>query len=307
MERLLDKAARATGLDPVRDPAAQLHPAGRDAASHRGRRGVRPGRVREDHGPGARARRLGRLRRAAARTRRGAASCAAAASRPTSSGPARCRPRPSTSRSAPTGTVTVFSGTQAMGQGLETTYVQLVAEVLEIDGARHPHRPGRHRPANGVGSVGSRSAFIGGSAIVMAGHKVVDDGKEPRRPGARGGGGGRRVPGGEVQDRRHRPRDRSLRARRPAAGQAHPLLRDRESVRRRRGRTAPRSARWRSTRRPAWSRSSATRPSTTSAASSTAPSSTGQIHGGIAQGVGQALYEQVRSTTRRAASSSPAR
>ena len=30
------------------------------------------------------------------------------------------------------GTVTVFSGTQAMGQGLETTYTQLVEEVLGV-------------------------------------------------------------------------------------------------------------------------------------------------------------------------------
>src|SRR2546428_9948793 len=31
------------------------------------------------------------------------------------------------------GTVTAFSGTQAMGQGLETTYTQLLAEVLGIN------------------------------------------------------------------------------------------------------------------------------------------------------------------------------
>jgi carbon-monoxide dehydrogenase large subunit len=75
------------------------------------------------------------------------------------------------------GTVTVFSGTQAMGQGLETTYVQLVAEVLQIEANRIRIVQGDTDQANGVGSVGSRSAFIGGSAIVMAGHKVVDDGK----------------------------------------------------------------------------------------------------------------------------------
>jgi carbon-monoxide dehydrogenase large subunit len=75
------------------------------------------------------------------------------------------------------GTVTVFSGTQAMGQGLETTYVQLVAEVLQIDLGRIRIVQGDTDQANGVGSVGSRSAFIGGSAIVMAGHKVIDDGR----------------------------------------------------------------------------------------------------------------------------------
>jgi carbon-monoxide dehydrogenase large subunit len=30
------------------------------------------------------------------------------------------------------GTLTVFSGTQAMGQGLETTYTQLVMELFEL-------------------------------------------------------------------------------------------------------------------------------------------------------------------------------
>ena len=129
------------------------------------------------------------------------------------------------------GTVTVFSGTQAMGQGLETTYVQLVAEVLEIDTARIRIVQGDTDQANGVGSVGSRSAFIGGSAIVMAGHKVVDDGRNLAAQALEAAARRRRVQGGKVPDRRHRPRHRSLRARRPAAGQAHPLLRHRQSVR----------------------------------------------------------------------------
>ena len=75
------------------------------------------------------------------------------------------------------GTVTVFSGTQAMGQGVETTYVQLVAEVLELDGSRIRVVQGDTDQVNGIGSVGSRSAFIGGSAIVMAGRKALDEGK----------------------------------------------------------------------------------------------------------------------------------
>jgi len=62
------------------------------------------------------------------------------------------------------GTVTVFSGTQAMGQGLETTYTQLVTEVLGIDLKKIKIIQGDTDRANGVGSVGSRSAFVGGSA-----------------------------------------------------------------------------------------------------------------------------------------------
>ena len=75
------------------------------------------------------------------------------------------------------GTATVFSGTQAMGQGLETTYTQLVHEVLGIPVEKIRIVQGDTDRANGVGSVGSRSAFVGGSAVVAAGRRVISDGK----------------------------------------------------------------------------------------------------------------------------------
>jgi carbon-monoxide dehydrogenase large subunit len=62
------------------------------------------------------------------------------------------------------GVVTVFSGTQAMGQGLETTYTQLVTEIFGIGSDKIRIVQGDTDRANGVGSVGSRSAFVGGSA-----------------------------------------------------------------------------------------------------------------------------------------------
>jgi carbon-monoxide dehydrogenase large subunit len=71
------------------------------------------------------------------------------------------------------GTVSVFSGTQAMGQGLETTYTQLVQEVLGVAAEKIKIVQGDTDRANGVGSVGSRSAFVGGSAVVAAGHKML--------------------------------------------------------------------------------------------------------------------------------------
>jgi carbon-monoxide dehydrogenase large subunit len=76
------------------------------------------------------------------------------------------------------GAVTVFSGTMAMGQGLETSYTQLVEEVLGIAPARIRIVQGDTDRANGVGSVGSRSAFVGGSAVVAAGRTVIAKGKE---------------------------------------------------------------------------------------------------------------------------------
>ena len=76
------------------------------------------------------------------------------------------------------GTLTVFSGTQAMGQGLETTYTQLVHEVLGVAVERIKIVQGDTDRANGVGSVGSRSAFVGGSAVVAAGRKAILELKE---------------------------------------------------------------------------------------------------------------------------------
>jgi carbon-monoxide dehydrogenase large subunit len=76
------------------------------------------------------------------------------------------------------GMVTVFSGTQAMGQGLETSYAQLITEVLQIPFDKVKIVQGDTDQANGVGSVGSRSAFVGGSAVVSAGRKTVARGKE---------------------------------------------------------------------------------------------------------------------------------
>src|SRR5688572_21519070 len=71
------------------------------------------------------------------------------------------------------GTLTVFSGTQAMGQGLETTYTQLVMELFGVIPAKVKIVQGDTDRANGVGSVGSRSAFVGGSAVVAAGRKMI--------------------------------------------------------------------------------------------------------------------------------------
>src|SRR5262249_44591897 len=76
------------------------------------------------------------------------------------------------------GSVTVYTGTQAMGQGLETTYSQLIAELLGISLSRIKIIQGDTDQAIGVGSVGSRSAFVGGSAAVAAGRRAIARGKE---------------------------------------------------------------------------------------------------------------------------------
>ena len=138
------------------------------------------------------------------------------------------------------GTVTVFSGTMAMGQGLETSYTQLIAEVLGIAFERIKIVQGDTDRANGVGSVGSRSAFVGGSAVVAAGHKVIARGKELAAEALEAA-----APDIEYRNGRFAiaGTDRSIGLAELAARQPqklHPRLRDRRRRRRRRGRTARR-------------------------------------------------------------------
>ena len=65
--------------------------------------------------------------------------------------------------------ITVLSGTQAMGQGLETVYTQLVSAALGVPPQCVRIIQGdTERVPSGVGSYGSRSLYIGGSAIVAA-------------------------------------------------------------------------------------------------------------------------------------------
>ena len=78
----------------------------------------------------------------------------------------------------PTGSITVFTGTHSHGQGHETTFAQVVADQLGVpvsqvdvvhgDTARIPF---------GMGTYGSRSIAVGGSALVKAMDKIVAKGK----------------------------------------------------------------------------------------------------------------------------------
>ncbi|GIV79773.1 xanthine dehydrogenase family protein molybdopterin-binding subunit [Litorilinea aerophila] len=78
-------------------------------------------------------------------------------------------------RVLPTGKVMVYSGSSGHGQGHKTTFAQIVAselgvpyedvEIIEGDTAQIPH---------GWGTYGSRSAAVGGSAIAVGARKVVE-------------------------------------------------------------------------------------------------------------------------------------
>ena len=71
------------------------------------------------------------------------------------------------------GSVTVFTGSSPHGQGLETTFAQVAAEVLEIPVERIRVVAGdTSLVAHGIGTFASRSMAVGGPAIHNAAHKI---------------------------------------------------------------------------------------------------------------------------------------
>ncbi len=79
----------------------------------------------------------------------------------------------------PTGSVTVFTGSHSHGQGHETTFAQIVAGRLGIDIANVEVVHGdTGRIPFGMGTYGSRSLSVGGTAIVKALDKVIAKGKK---------------------------------------------------------------------------------------------------------------------------------
>ena len=79
----------------------------------------------------------------------------------------------------PTGSVTVFTGSHSHGQGHETTFAQLVSEKLGVstDMVEISHGDTNNIPF-GMGTYGSRSLAVGGEAIVKAMDKVVAKAKK---------------------------------------------------------------------------------------------------------------------------------
>jgi carbon-monoxide dehydrogenase large subunit len=79
----------------------------------------------------------------------------------------------------PTGKVTVFTGSHSHGQGHETTFSQVVASRLgiPIEDVEIVHGD-TGRVLFGMGTYGSRSIAVGGTAIVNAVDKVIAKGKK---------------------------------------------------------------------------------------------------------------------------------
>jgi aerobic carbon-monoxide dehydrogenase large subunit len=76
------------------------------------------------------------------------------------------------------GRVVLHAGTQAMGQGLQTTYSQMVADALGISIDKIDVVQGNTDLATGFGSVGSRSLFVGGTAAVVSAADLIAKARE---------------------------------------------------------------------------------------------------------------------------------
>jgi len=76
------------------------------------------------------------------------------------------------------GGIEIFSATQAMGQGLATTYSQLAVDVFGVPIERIRIVQGDTDRGTGFGSAGSRSLFVGGSAVRVASERTVAKGQE---------------------------------------------------------------------------------------------------------------------------------
>ena len=79
----------------------------------------------------------------------------------------------------PTGSISVFTGSHSHGQGHETTFAQLVSERLglPLESIEIIHGD-TNKIQFGMGTYGSRSLPVGGSALVKALDKVVNKGKK---------------------------------------------------------------------------------------------------------------------------------
>ena len=78
----------------------------------------------------------------------------------------------------PDGFIELFSATQAMGQGIATSYAQLAVDVFDVPIERIRIVQGDTDRGNGFGSAGSRSLFTGGSAVKVAAQRTVEQGKQ---------------------------------------------------------------------------------------------------------------------------------
>jgi carbon-monoxide dehydrogenase large subunit len=77
-----------------------------------------------------------------------------------------------------TGEITVLTGSSSHGQGHETSWAQIAAELMKtsMDHVTVLHGD-THVSQQGTGTFGSRSAVVGGGALAIAAERVIEKGK----------------------------------------------------------------------------------------------------------------------------------
>ena len=79
----------------------------------------------------------------------------------------------------PAGGITLISGAMDHGQGHGTTFKQVLSEKLGVDSGQIQYRFGdTDVVTQGIGTFGSRSVVLGGSAVVVAAERIVDKGRK---------------------------------------------------------------------------------------------------------------------------------
>ena len=167
-----------TGLRPGRVAPQEPDPAVEAAVQDRARPQLRLRRLPRQPAEGAGAGRLGRLRRRAATRRKARGKLRGigiANPIEKAAGPGQ---EFAEIRFHPSGNATLLMGSKNQGQGHETTFKQVLNEKLGLDPATVQYIDGdTDRVAFGIGTNGSRSTVIGGSALWMAADKVIAKGK----------------------------------------------------------------------------------------------------------------------------------
>jgi carbon-monoxide dehydrogenase large subunit len=87
----------------------------------------------------------------------------------------------------PDGTVSIFVGSSAVGQGLETAFAQIAADALEMpmDRIRGVFHGSTAFVREGFGSFHSRAVVMGGSAILLAAESLKQAVRARRRTAPR--------------------------------------------------------------------------------------------------------------------------
>ena len=202
-----------------------------------------------------------------------------------------------------TGEITVLTGSSSHGQGHETSWAQIAASLMQtsMDHVTVLHGD-THVSQQGTGTFGSRSAVVGGGALATAAERVIDKGK---RIAAHSWSKQRRKTSSKptaVSPSKACPRKKSAGAKSPPPPTAAECRKAWRSACKKPHSSIPNAKPGASAPTSPWSASTAT------PASSTIEKLVmvddcgvvinpmiveGQIHGGVAQGLGEAMREQM--------------